>query len=113
MLNELIVFRKTYEFLLWLKPTVERFSKAHKYSLGLEMEEETLLLLKGIIKANGRKDKREEIENCLVSLETVKIFARLAKDFQLLNSRQYEFSAEKLTEIGKLLGGWQKKFVEK
>jgi hypothetical protein len=113
MLHELIVFRKTYEFLFWLKPTVERFSKTHKYSLGIKLENEALALLQGIIRANGKKDKSFAIEECRITLETVRILLRLAKDFKLVNLKQYEFSAEKLEEIGRLLGGWQKRFGEK
>jgi len=108
---DLIVFQKVYDFLFWLKPTVQRFAKVHKYSLGLDLEKEVVELLKKIVKANlSRTDKKREIENCLVHYEIVKIFIRLAKDYYLLNIRQYEFASQQLTEIGKLLGGWYKKF---
>lgn len=33
---------------------------------------------------------------------------RMAKDRQLFTARQYEFSSEKLTECGKMVGGWTK-----
>ncbi len=110
MISDLIVFQKTYDFLLWIKPTVQRFAKAHKYSLGVELEQETLRLLRRIIRANMLKSgKRQHIAECFVSYETVKIFIRLGKDYNLLSIQQYEFAATKLNEIGKLLGGWYKK----
>lgn len=112
MLYDLKIFQKVYDFLLWLKPTVQRFTKAHKYSLGLELEKEAIELLKNIVKANlSRTNKKTSIEECLVHYELVRIFIRLAKDYKLLSLRQYEFASEKLSEIGKMLGGWYKRFL--
>jgi len=34
MIQDLIIFQKTYDFLLWLKPVTQKFAKAHKYGLG-------------------------------------------------------------------------------
>ena len=52
MLYDLNVFQKVYDFLFWLKPTVQRFAKIHKYSLGLELEKQVVKLLKNIINTN-------------------------------------------------------------
>ena len=37
MLYDLTIFQKAYDFLLWVKPTVQRFAKVHKYSLGVQL----------------------------------------------------------------------------
>ena len=111
MLHDLKIFQKTYDFLLWIKPTVERFAKVHKYSLGIQLENEAIALLKQIIRTNlERGDKKELIKECLVHHETIKIFIRLSREFNLLSKRQYEFASIELLEIGKLLGGWYKRF---
>jgi len=112
MLNDLTVFQKTYDLFFWIKPTVQRFAKSHKYSMGTQVENEVLELLKGIIRANySRDDKPLIIEECLVRYETVNVLMRLCKDYKLINLRQYEFAVAHLAEIGKLLGGWRKKFL--
>lgn len=111
MLYDLKIFQKTYDFLLWIKPTVQKFAKVHKYSLGVQLENEVLELLKKIIKANFKRDnKKEFIEECFVSYEIVKVLIRLSKEYKLLNIKQYEFASKELDEIGRLLGGWQKRF---
>jgi len=111
MLYELKIFQKTYDFLFWVKPTVQRFAKVHKYSLGIQLENETIELLKQIVRANfKREDKKEFIEECFIHYELIKILIRLSKDYKLLSIKQYEFAAKELEEIGKLLGGWYKKF---
>ena len=111
MLYDLKVFQKVYDFLLWTNPTIQRFAKVHKYGLGVELEKETTELVKQIIRANFRKtDRGKDIEECLVHYEIIKILIRMSKDYHLLSLRQYEFAAQELNEIGKLLGGWYKKF---
>jgi hypothetical protein len=111
MISDLIVFQKTYDFLLWVKPTVQRFAKVHKYSLGVQLEQESVKLLQQIIRANlYKKERRGRIAECFVEYETIKILVRLSKDFDLLSVKQYEFASVRLNEIGKLLGGWYKAF---
>lgn len=62
MIEELIVYKKVYDFLLWVKPTVQRFQKVHKFSLGVQLENSVLDLLKSIVRANNSKDKVEFVK---------------------------------------------------
>ncbi|RJQ30781.1 diversity-generating retroelement protein Avd [Candidatus Parcubacteria bacterium] len=111
MVQDLTVFQKTYDFLLWLKPVAQKFAKAHKYGLGIEIENETVRLLKKIIEANLSRSKKEElIEESLVVYEIIRTLVRLSKDYKQISVRQYEFASKNLVEIGNLLGGWRRKF---
>jgi len=110
MVSDLIVFQKVYDFLLWVKPTVQRFQKVHKYSLGVQLENSVLDLLKSIVRANNSLNKSVLIGDCLVCFEVVKVLVRLSRDFCLLTVKQFEFSSGKLIEISRLLSGWSKKF---
>ena len=111
MLHNLKVYQKVYSFLLWIKPTVQRFAKVHKYSLGIQLENEVIALLKQIVRANlKRGNKRELIEECFVNYETIKVLIRLSEEFKLINKKQYEFASRELVEIGRLLGGWYRRF---
>ena len=114
MLNDLIVFQKTYDFYVWQKTVIRHLAKVHKYSLGVQLENETLNLLKQIVKANlTRTAKKEEIENCLVFLEIIKVLIRAGHEFNReggISLKNYQLASEKLAEIGKLLGGWLKNF---
>lgn len=112
MLSDLKLYQKIYDFLLWVKPTVEKFARAHKYGLGIQLENETINLLKIVARNNIRRDKSELAEDCLVQYETVKLLIRLSRDLNLISVKQYEFSSQALEEIGRLLGGWVKKFQQ-
>lgn len=106
-MDKLIVFRRVYEYLFWLRPTVERFAKAHKYSLGIEMQSQAMDLLKLVIRANYASFKDEDIAEALVTCEVERVYVRLAFEYRLLSPRQFAFAAEKLEEIGRLLRGWK------
>jgi len=107
-MNKLIVFRKTYEYLFWLRPAVERFAKVHKYSLGAQLQTSALNLLKLVVKANYSEVKVSVVGEALVEYEIQRVFVRLAFEYKLLSPRQFEFASGKLDEIGRLLRGWLK-----
>ena len=108
-MDKLIVFQKSYQFLFWVRPTVERFSKVHKYSLGIEFEKVVLTMLSNIVRANYAEKKHEFIAEALVDYELIRVYLRLSFEYKLINKRQFTFSSKKLDEIGRLLRGWKRK----
>lgn len=113
-IENLIVFQKTYDFFVWQKAIIRHLAKVHKYSIGIQLENETLNLLKQIARANlSRNNKNEEIAECLAILEIIKILIRAGHEFNReggISLPHYQVASEKLIEIGKLLGAWWKKF---
>jgi hypothetical protein len=111
MLYDLKIFQKAYDFLIWTKSAVQRFAKVHKYSLGVQLENETIELIRQITRTNFKRgDKSEFIDECFVRYEIVKVLIRLSMDYKLLTIKQYEFASNELDEIGRLLGGWRRRF---
>lgn len=106
--NKLIVFRKVYEYLFWLRPTVERFTRLHKYSLGVEMQTNVMRLLRIVVAANYADTKTTLITEALIEYEVQRVYLRLAFEYKLINKRQFEFASGKLDEIGRLLRGWKR-----
>lgn len=108
MLQDLVIFEKVYQLVLWLYPTVSKFPKAQRFVLGQQIENTTLEILRGIIRANAVRDKVPLLNQASVDLDTLRILLRLSKDLHFLSVRQYGFAAERVNEVGKLLGGWIK-----
>lgn len=106
--DKLIVFRKVWEYLFWLRPTVERFTKVHKYSLGVEMQANAMRLLRLVIRANYAEAKAPFISSAVVEYEVQRVFLRLAFEHKLLSKRQFEYGSAQLDEIGRLLRGWHR-----
>ena len=108
MFQNLPIFEKTYELILWLYLTVNKFPKSQRFVLGQQIEKTFLEILEGIIQANQEKNKLPYLKKISVELDKLRILIRLSKDLKFISIRQYKFAAEKINEIGKMLGGWIK-----
>ncbi|MFH1233669.1 MAG: diversity-generating retroelement protein Avd [Patescibacteria group bacterium] len=108
MLNDLILFQKFYDFTLWIYPTINKFPKTQRFVLGQQISNTVLEILKKIIQANAEKYKVPYQKQISIELDKLRILMRLSKDLKFLSVKQYEFSADKINEIGRLLGGWIK-----
>lgn len=111
MFQNLKIFEKTYELILWIYPAVNKFPKTQRFVLGQQIENTTLNLLKLIIQANAERSKLPYLKQTSVELDKLRILIRLSKDLKFFSIKQYEFAAEKINEIGKMLGGWMKSCV--
>ena len=106
--EKLVLFQKSYDFLLWLYPLINRLPKHHRAVLGRQIEELGLSILLHILSANiARGIKRKAIQ-LLISeeLDKLRILIRLTKDLRFISIKQYIYAAEKVNEIGKILSGW-------
>lgn len=110
MLQDLKIFEKTYELILWIYPAVNKFPKTQRFVLGQQIENTMLNLLKGIIQANAERSKLPYLKQVSVELDKLRILIRLSKDLKFINIKQYEFAVIKINEIGKMLGGWIKSY---
>jgi four helix bundle protein len=112
MLDDLIIFQKTYDLILWIFPMINRFPKKQRFVLGQQIENELLEIIEDIILANNERSKIEILKRISVRLDTLRVLVRLAKDLRFLSIKQYGNAALKINEIGKLLSGWMKKFAQ-
>jgi len=112
MLDDLIIYQKSYDFILWLFPVINKFPKKQRFVLGQQIENELLEIIKDIILANNEIDKSRILKRISVRLDTLRILIRLAKDLRFLSIKHYENAAVKMNEIGKLLNGWMKRFAQ-
>jgi len=102
------IFVKTSDFILWLLDHTEKFPKSERFRLAKRLEDSILDFYELLVKAARSADKKTVLHNADLELEKVRLYVRLAQARKLTSHKQYHFAAEKLTEIGKLLGGWLK-----
>ena len=110
MLKDLIIFQKAYDFLKWEHVLVAKYPKAEKFVLAQKTENAALELVSAIIEANFRHDKTAALPRVILALELLRIWVRLGFDLRFMSLKQYETGSRSLDEIGRLLGGWTKKF---
>jgi len=110
MCEKLLIFQKTYDFLLWLYPIINRIPKSHRLVLGRHLEELAISLLFLVIKANKARGQNRLPIQLQVSdeLDCLRILIRLTKDLRFMSVKQYTTGAEKINEIGRMLSAWMK-----
>lgn len=111
--NDLVIFQKTYDLILWSYPVINQFPKNQRFVLGQQIENILVGTLKKMIHANKeRGEKRMEIiKEISINIDELFILFRLSKDLRMMSIKRYGISAEKINEVAKLFGGWQRQLL--
>ena len=102
------VILKLYDLALWTMNHTARFPRHHRYSLGQRLDGTLLDLLDVLIEARYVREKARMLDRANVLLERLRFLMRLAKDMQVLPLKSFEFQANAVEEIGRMIGGWRR-----
>lgn len=108
MLHELTIYQKTYDLILYSFPIIAKYPHNARFTLGQKTLDLLFEIALIISEANREKDKRRSLWILDGKLDQLRLMTRLAKDVSLLSVRHYGNMNERITEIGRLLGGWIK-----
>jgi hypothetical protein len=108
-----VIVGKTYDLVLWLLPKVESFDRKHRFTVGERLTSSGLDLLTILVEAAYSRDKSASLHEANRKINSTRYLLRLAKDLHLMSVESYRFSAEKLEEIGRMAGGWQKSAAQR
>jgi hypothetical protein len=97
-----------YQFLAWLLPTLEKFPRSHKFSLGDRIELIALDILEALIEATYTRERLAHLRRANLGIEKLRFLLRLSADLTLIDTKRYEHAARSLNDIGRLVGGWIK-----
>jgi hypothetical protein len=103
-----VVVGKAYDLVLWLVQKVEKFPKSYRFSVGQRLIDTGLDLLLLLVDAAYRKDKREALRTAGLRTNALRFLLRLARDLRLLSESTYAFANERLDEVGRMVGGWER-----
>jgi hypothetical protein len=76
--------------------------------MAVRLENHFLQFLENLVIANHRKIKLPLLQAADEELIKVRLLMRLSHDQKFINTNSYEFAANNLDEIGRMLGGWLK-----
>lgn len=107
-MKELSVIQKTYDFIKWYVPILNRLPKSHKFALGDRIINGLYELLEGLIQARYARQKLERLASLNTQLDILRYQTRLLLDFNLIPVHRYEYASKSLDEIGTELGAWLK-----
>ena len=103
------IFSKTYDLLRWLIPLTLKFPRQQRFVLAQSLQQTVIGLQETLIEAAYRQNPVNELRNADIQLAKLRFHFRLSHDLQLISTGQYQHVSQMLGEIGRLLGGWQKK----
>jgi len=107
-MEKLHIFKRLFDFSKWLLNHTGKFPRSHRFSVAVKMENDVLKMLELITKANMRRQKMKLLIEADEKLLYLKIMARFSYEMRFINLKSYEYCANELVEIGKMLGAWMK-----
>ena len=108
--------KKIDDMIQYARPIIERWPPFHKYTLGEDIMNEMYTMLRLATKARLRYMNKSTLTDLDTSKAILEIFVQQANNIvftdrkgnkrRLLTDHSYGVWAEKITEIGMLIGGW-------
>ena len=97
-----------FEFYKTAYNYIQLFPQKDKYTLGKNIENLTLEILKLVFLAgnSSKEEKLDLLKQASANTDLLKIMVRLAKEVKATDIKKYVQLQEKLQEIGRMLGGW-------
>ena len=108
--TEPVLFVFFYEFAKWLLQTTEKFPKRFRFTLSNRMDNLALDILEGITEAqfSSKGSKSAILKATDLKIQRLQILVRMSHDFGHMSHKAYEQASLKLTESGKMIGGWRR-----
>ncbi len=108
MAEDLIILSRVYDLLLWLIPKGERFPRAYRHTVTQRLMDSALDVQEGLFEAQALRglSRQTALEGVDAALNRLRLYLRLAHQWQWLSNGQYEHVSRMVVEIGRLLGGW-------
>lgn len=82
---------------------------SERYNLGETCQNELLDILKQCLQAASSSEsakKRMHLKQASVNLDVLRLLLSLCKDCRCISNQPYQQLDSKLSEIGRMLGGW-------
>ena len=98
--DELPIIQATYDLIKWYVPILNRLPRDHKYGLGERIVTTLYDLLETLITARYARNKSELLQAATGKLDILRYQTRLLFDFELIDTRRYEYISEQLDNIG-------------
>lgn len=109
--NKLIIYEKMTQLIFYSRNLLKKFPKSETFDLCADIKNNLYENLRNIIYAWKEKNneiKMEMLKKIDVDIFILKTFVRLSYQYKYITPKNYMVWDEKISEIGKMIGGWQK-----
>ena len=108
MADDLKLQQKIYDMMKYAYPVTAQFPKSEKFTLVADIKKQMDILLERCIEAKKKYFKKSTLQEMDVANEKLMVYIRLSCDLHYISLHTYGVWADKLVEIGKMIGGWLK-----
>ena len=102
------VYKASYKLVFMLFASSSSFAREYKYTVGQELKNEGLFLIKNIYRANKAIDKTTHLGEAREHLEAIRLFVRLMQDFNQLSLKLFVEINQGIESVSKQLAAWEK-----
>lgn len=109
--NKLLVYEKFTNLIYYSKNLLKKYPKSERFDLCADIKNIQYETLKYIIyawKEFSNKNKLEYLRKIDVNLLVLKSLVHISYKEQYITQKNFMVWGEKISEIGKLIGGWMK-----
>jgi four helix bundle protein len=109
-MEDMVIFARTFDLLTWLIPRTEKFPRMQRFVVTRRLLNAALDFQEAIYDANARGggERLKHLQAADAHLSKLRLYLRLAAQWEWLTNGQYEHVSRMIAEIGRLLGGWIK-----
>ncbi len=108
------IILKTFELLKYSIPLLEKLPRSQKFIIGDRIETKMLDIQEKLIEAYYTKHNKVDIlRNVNIQLEQLRYLVRLLHEMKYVNTEKYGTLSEKINEVGRMCGGWEKSLQTK
>ena len=89
--------------------------KTHRYSLGVKIDTFFIETIEAVVAAAffSKEEKLPYVRQAIRKLDTLKVLLLILWENKSLDNKKYIALSEKLSEVGRMLGGWQGQLQKK
>jgi four helix bundle protein len=111
MADDMVIFTRTFDLLMWILPQAEKFPKTQRFILTKRLTDAILDFQEALFDAHAHREAKrlEYLRMADSHLNKARLYLRLVHRMGWLTDGQYEHVSVMVTEIGRLLGGWLKR----
>ncbi len=106
---EFPVVEKCYDLVVWIHGRTARFPRHLRGGIGLRVETQVLDLYEALGAAAVTRQRAGLLRDASAHLNALRRSLRVCLGLRLIAPRQFGFAAERMDEIGRMLGGWLRK----
>ena len=107
-MEEMKVQQKVFEMMEYAYGCLQQFPTSEKFALVVDIKRCMNLILERVVEASKKYYKKTTLQELDVEVTKLKAYIRLSYKLGFLPPKKYELWAEKVVEIGKMVGGWIK-----